>query len=199
MGRGKRPGRWARCPIRHRPLQRLDSLPRSDGERLLRNKISCIEPMNHCVGRAALLRRQHRGFAKAAQQRRPTFRFMGRGNIHLATWKNCIPQTVRKFKRFRKCRRAADCKSAIQPAATLRYEPICGMGSGRNSGGVISRNPHGRFLYLQAEAGQLPAPVSAVEEPTIMDLAGNLIPCLGFTVWAGTSRSRVHRERRRAT
>jgi|GEM_PF-1300265 len=51
----------------------------SFGERFLRNRISLIAPMNHCVGRAALLRRQHRGFAKAAQQRRPTFRFMGRG------------------------------------------------------------------------------------------------------------------------
>jgi len=48
-------------------------------ERLLRNKISRIEPMNHFTGRAALLRRLVKRviLRLAAQERRPTFRFIG--------------------------------------------------------------------------------------------------------------------------
>gem|GEM_PF-1868934 len=57
-------------------LLRLFANEERAGERFLRNRISLIAPMNHCVGRAALLRRQHRGFAKAAQQRRPAIRCM---------------------------------------------------------------------------------------------------------------------------
>jgi len=34
MGRGERPGRWARSSIRDRPPQKLDSLGPSDGERV---------------------------------------------------------------------------------------------------------------------------------------------------------------------
>jgi len=42
MGRGKRPGRWARSSVRHRPSQKLDSLAPSDGERGAATVSYCI-------------------------------------------------------------------------------------------------------------------------------------------------------------
>ncbi|MBM3833753.1 MAG: hypothetical protein FJ403_10875, partial [Verrucomicrobia bacterium] len=41
-----------------------------------------------------------------------------RGNIHLATWQNCILRIARKFERFGRCGRYADYKSAIRQTET---------------------------------------------------------------------------------
>ena|GEM_PF-9074 len=45
-----------------------------------------------------------------------------RGNIHLATGKNCILRIVRKFERPGNCGRYADYKSAIPQTESLRYD-----------------------------------------------------------------------------